>query len=210
MSGNIGNWNIDENRLYKSATITAHAFSSVDMARMSDVVLGHLDEATVLAQFPYYDLDGDGHITKFDVELAVDSILGIIPNGVISGSTTQLYPSKVYGAVSSIYDMSQGIGFVSGPFGVWGTALLGKALKLTNTLGGDSSSKQINLTPEYGLVMGFDVTYPQYEVSSVLLTKAAGLILTQGDGRKCVLDPRSGLTFYAADGTTVTKSYPAT
>ena len=157
-SGNIGDWIIDTTRLYKTASITAHTFTVADMGRMIAVIDGQLDEATVLASYPYYDLDGDGHITRFDVELCIDGILGVVPNGTITGATTQLYPSKVYGSVSSIFDMSSGTGFVAGPFGVWGTGLLGKALSLTDSIGSSSGNKSY-LIPEQGLQMNFTSSY---------------------------------------------------
>lgn len=176
-SGLIGNWRIDSTRLYKTATTTAHTFDVVDIARMIGVINGQLDEATVLAQYPYYDLDGDGHITRFDVELCMDGILGVIPNGSISSSTTQLYPSKVYGSVSSIFDMANGIGFVAGAFGVWGTGLLGKALSLTDTIGSNSDNKTY-LVPEQGLTMNFTPSYTD-PIGNVWYTHFRGIRLSR-------------------------------
>lgn len=185
-SGNIGNWSIDSTKLYKTATAIIHTFDVLDIARMIGVINGQLDEATVLAQYPYYDLDGDGHITRFDVELCVDGILGVIPNGSISSSTTQLYPSKVYGSVSSISDMANGIGFVAGAFGVWGTGLLGKALSLTDTIGSSSDNKTY-LIPEQGLTMNFTSSYtdPQgnvwYTHFKSISIRRGGINLTLND-----------------------------
>lgn len=181
-SGLIGNWSIDNTKLYKTASTTAHTFDVVDMARMSSVIHGTLDEATVLAQYPYYDLDGDGHITPFDVELAIDAILGYIPNGVISSATTQLYPSKVYGAISSVYDLSQGVGFVSGPFGVYGTGLIGKALKIIESLGGGSTSSYTSITPTaFTASYAIALQYPQYYSRSISLS-GAGIMFSNFKG----------------------------
>ena len=187
-SGLIGNWSIDNTKLYKTASTTAYTFDVLDTARMGAVILGQLDEATVLAQYPQYDLDGDGHITKFDVELAKDAILGIIPNGVISSANTQLYPSKVYGSVSSIYNMSDGIGFVAGPFGVWGTGLLGMALSLTDSVG-STSGNTTYLHPETGLNMAFTSSYTDPKTGNQWYTHFRGISLY-----------RSGIILYLNDG----------
>jgi hypothetical protein len=158
---------------------------------MAAVLNGTLDEATVLAQYPYYDLDGDGHITKFDLELAVDALLGVIPNGVISSATTQLYPSKVYGSISSIYDMAQGIGFVAGPFGVYGTGLIGKSLRLVSDLAGTSSRSTANFN-SYCVNINNN---PNTSVSGY------GFIYNDTDGY-CKLDSKS-LQFWKHNNTSI-------
>ena len=122
-SGDIGGWTVDSTHLYKTSSVTTHQFTSVDSARMWATVNGQLDEATVLASYPYYDLDGDGHITAFDCRLAMCMMLGIIPNGTITSSTAQLNSGRPYGSLTSLYTSGQG--FVGGAFGVFGTTVLG-------------------------------------------------------------------------------------
>lgn len=121
--GDIGGWTVDSTHLYKTSPVTTHQFTSVDSARMWATVNGQLDEATVLASYPYYDLDGDGHITAFDCRLAMCMMLGIIPNGTITSSTAQLNSGRPYGSLTSLYTSGQG--FVGGAFGIFGTTVLG-------------------------------------------------------------------------------------
>ena len=122
-SGEIGGWAVDSTHLYKTSPVTTHQFTSVDSERMWATVNGQLDEATVLASYPYYDLDGDGHITAFDCRLAMCMMLGIIPNGTITSSTAQLNSGRPYGSLTSLYATGQG--FIGGAFGVFGTTVLG-------------------------------------------------------------------------------------
>lgn len=132
-SGAIANWAIDPTRLYKTTSITPHSFTNIDAARMGAVINGTVSEESVLAQYPWYDLDGDGHITTFDVRLVGAMIRGYIPNGTISSATAQLNSDRPYGSLTSLSSVGQG--FVGGAFGVFGTSILGNVVFLQDTSG---------------------------------------------------------------------------
>lgn len=127
-SGTIGGWTVNSTQLYKTTSINAHTFNSADLARITAVINGTLDEATTLAQYPYLDLDGDGHINSFDLRIATMMVLGYIPNGTLTSATAQLNSDRPYGSITSLASVGQG--FVGGGFGVFGSTILGDLLVL--------------------------------------------------------------------------------
>lgn len=162
-AGTIGGWSISATELSHEATAGyQHTYTIFDVAEIRSVLLGYQDEQETLESKPYLDLDGDGHLTYFDVYLARMAILGYIPN-TVEQSTIRLNPTSGYGAFSA--KTASGEGFNAGSFGVYGKTVIGEnllieALDGSTVINASSSSGAVTalVTQQGDLAMTGDVT----------------------------------------------------
>ena len=153
IAGKIGGWNISATELSRAASGgTTHTYTIVDVAYIKGVLNGTYAESSIMSQYPYLDLDGDGHITYFDLCLARSAILGYIPNGTAQSCEIMLNPTKGYGAVS--VKNSSGDGFNAGAFGVYSTNFIGENLLIYDGTGGDIIETRNGIVATFAVANG--------------------------------------------------------
>ena len=129
-SGEIGGWTISEDELGKTATVTPHTYTAQDLAVITNVLSDTptITEEEALEQYPWCDVDGDGHITQVDLALVEAMFLGHIPNGTITSYTTAMNASAPYGLMSAF--SNKGPGFSFGCYGAYAPMYLGRNIVL--------------------------------------------------------------------------------